>query len=324
MKTTTCEILPCWALDILACPVCHGTLEIIKDDFYCKKCNKVGSWKQGIAWFTVSDNDSSILWYDAKGGTDFQQRTKIHFTMSSLDAVSYHDLLFQYKPISKFSFIADVGSGDGRNTLPWVRDGYNRIIAIDPIADSLKNLRIAALSCHDDASNNLLLIRADARFLPLKDQAIDLALAIESLAYLNDDYQHGLNQCARVLKRNALLIVSETSREGSLIFALLYGGVKQFTSMQGERFVHDGPVESPVKHLIFTENELLERIRQAELTPVHICGLSLLSIIFGYLRGRGEIIKESDRYLPIVNAMLNELRDSGTAYRTHIVIASKQ
>lgn len=315
---------PVWAASLLACPACKEPAGREDGILHCGKCGEVGRWENGIARFSVRTDDPSINWYAAKGGTQFMERTRVPFTMTSLDTPVYHSHLKELAPEDKGSLIVDVGAGDGRNTAPWLDWGYKRIIAVDPVASSLERFGAWAFDTYPDCAGRVLLVEGDARALPVASQVADVALAIESLYYLNEDYARGLGECTRIMSRRGRLMISERSWEGALLMKLLYGGVREVVRMRDNRYVLDGPAEQLVRSRTFTEEELLSIVRDTGLVVEDLKGLSVLSVVLGYLRGEGRISPNDEQYLPEVIALLKALGATGKALRTHIVVARKE
>ena len=161
--------------------------------------------------------------------------------MSALDAEVYHGYLAELRPDDLDAVVLDVGGGDGRNAVPWLRWGFRRVVVVDPVRDALARLRERLAAEHADWLNRVLLIEADARQLPLRERCADRVQAIESLAYLNGDYSSGLVECTRVLADGARLLVADRDYEGGLLARLFYGGgVRGMLEQAPSRDIWDG------------------------------------------------------------------------------------
>lgn len=279
------------------------------------------AWRDGILSYGSKNDDPAIQWYEAKGGTTFAERVHVPYTMSSLDTPIYHGLLDRLRPEDPEALIVDVGAGDGRNTLPFLEWGFRRVIAIDPVRASLDRMREQARRSFPDADARLLLVQADARRLPLLSGTASLVLAIESLYYLNDDHDLGLAECARVLAPGARLLLSDRAWEGGLFTGLLYGGIPELLRVGESRSLRDGAAGSTVQSRVFTEDELVEVVKAAGLRVVEIQGLSVLSLLLGYLRGQGRITEADHPHLPRVVELLDRLGGTNVARRAHAVVA---
>lgn len=313
--------LPFWAGELLACPQCRGPLAYVTSALRCGQCGEVGHYQDGIAQFNVTDNDPSIAWYHSVGGTRFCERAQIPYTMSSLDTPVYHSYLARVRPDRLTSVLLDLGAGDGRNTLPWLSWGYERIVAVDAIAESLARLQARVRDEYPASLENVLLIQADLRRLPLVSGSVARAIAIETLFYLNEDYAAGLAECRRVLEPGGLLLTAERSWEGALLTHLLYGGVEALCQLAKSRDVWDGEPGHRVRSRSFTEEELCAELARAGFVVLEKRGVPVLSVVLGYLRGQGAIAAADETYLPQVRQCLQMLAEQGAMRKAHVVTA---
>jgi SAM-dependent methyltransferase len=235
----------------------------------------------------------------------------------------YHEYLTAFRPKDTCAAVIDVGAGDGRNTLPWLDWGFQRVIATDAVFSSLARLRERLVTDHPEWLERVLLVESDVRRLPLAGNSVEIAFAIESLYYLNEDYDLGLAECHRILKQTGRLFIAERSWEGAVLTRLLYGGVEAMLSLSDSRDMWDGPHRDLVRSRCFTEEALIEILQQHGLTPVERKGLSLLPLVLGYLRGEGKLKRDDQNLLPQVHLLLQKLGERGHMRRTHVVIAEK-
>ena len=147
---------PHWALSVIACPDCYSELSLVATVFQCASCGPVGQWKDGIACFErgrgASDGDESIKWYQSIGGTHYHERAQIPLSMSALDTPVYHQWLLEIAPERLDGPILDVGAGDGRQTDLWLTRGYERVVAVDAVSESLSRFRSRLAAEHPDRS----------------------------------------------------------------------------------------------------------------------------------------------------------------------------
>lgn len=282
-------------------------------------------WQDGVLSFGVAKEDPVIAYYESRGGSRFHERTRIPFTMTSLDTPLYHSMLEEILPADPDALVVDVGSGDGRNTLALLRRGCRRVIAVDPVRPSLLKLAEQGREVCHDLDQRLLLVQADARSLPIKDGVAQLVIAIEALCCLNEDHQSGVAQCARILKRRTgRFLLSDRSWEGALLMRLLYGGVAELLRVGNGRYVWDGPDGTQLRTRVFTEDELVEAVTRAGLKTIARKGLSELSIVFGYLRGEKKNLEQEIHRMPEVLDLLGNLSRHGAARRAHVLTAVKR
>lgn len=312
---------PAWATEVLACPACRSPLSRQESSLRCARCETAGRWDAGIARFGVQDQDPSIAWYEAAGGTCFQDRAQIPYTMSSLDTPVYHSYLQRNQPGSSRDIVVDLGAGDGRNTLPWLAWGYERVVAVDAVVASLARLRTHLLHEHPDWLERVLLVQADVRRLPLASASVTLAVAVETLYYLNEDYALGLGECRRILREDGRLLTAERCWEGALLIHLLYGGVPALCQLADSRDVWDGPADRRVRSRCFTEKELRGELSRAGFEVLETKGVSVLSVVLGYLRGAGCLNAVDEKRQPQVRQCLQMLADRGALRKAHVILA---
>ena len=241
------------------------------------------------------------------------------FAMSSLDTPTYHGFLDAVAPPSLDTPIVDVGGGDGRNAIPWLERGYRCVVVLDAAGEALVRLRANIAARRPEWLERILLIECDARALPLRDACAGTVVAIETLYYLNDDYEVGLRDCVRVLAPGGKLLVSERDREGALMMQLLYGGMSQMLRSYRDDVVWDGP-ERGHRTRAFSERELLDVLTANGLEVLSVAGTSLLSMALGWLNGRG-LLAGAEGEAEEVRAMLAHLGRTGRLRRCHVVIA---
>ena len=216
--------IPNWAWQVLAAPG-GGPLRCEGNILWTGE-RPIGRIDQGVLRFDMPRGDPSTEYYRAMGGAHFHERSAIGYAMTALDTPVYHDYLRDLVPDNRNSLITDVGGGDGRNALPWLRWGFKRVVVVNSTGAALARFRTRVSAENPEWLDRLVLIECDARALPLAGEVADRVLAIESLYYLNEDYERGLRECHRVMRPQARLLLADRSYEGALLTRLLYyGGV---------------------------------------------------------------------------------------------------
>jgi SAM-dependent methyltransferase len=310
-----------WAFDLLRCPESGDALRRDRDRLVLANGSEVSRIEDGIVRFPVLVADDNVRLYRKFGGPHFWERANAGYAMSALDTPVYHDFLQDVSPTSPTGVIVDVGGGDGRNARPWLEKGYRRVVVVDTAADGLARFRTRIGNDHPEWLDRILLIEADARRLPLKAGCAETVMAVESLFYLNDDYELGLRQCKALLAPHGRLFLSERDYEGGLLLQLLYQGVAKMIDASHTRLVVDGPVDDPMISRSFTEQELIALLSANGLAVKSVQGISLFSVVLGWMRNR-HLIGDGDAvHLPAVRAMLGNLGREGRMRRCHVVVA---
>ncbi len=310
-----------WAFDFLRCPETGEALRRDGERLVLPNGSEVGRIADGIVRMPLLVSDENVRIYRKLGGAHFWERANAGYAMSALDTPVYHDFLQDVRPASSAGVIVDVGGGDGRNARPWLETGYRRVIVVDAAGEALARFRARIASDHPEWLDHILLIEADARRLPLKAGCADTVTAIESLFYLNDDYELGLRQCKALLALHGQLLLSERDYEGGLLLQLLYQGVAKTVEASNTRTVVDGLAHEPMVSRCFTEQELVALLSANGLAVKSVQGISLFSVVLGWMRNR-QLIGDGDAvHLPAVRAMLGRLGREGRMRRCHIVVA---
>ncbi|MBV8935492.1 MAG: class I SAM-dependent methyltransferase [Alphaproteobacteria bacterium] len=316
------EQIPEWAWRVLASPG-GGPLRY-QDGLFWAADQPIGRIEQGIIRFNISSGDPSTEYYRSIGGAHFHERSAVAYAMTSLDTPVYHHYLRQFATENHDILVVDVGGGDGRNALPWLRWGFMRVVMVDSTAAALYRFRARVFAENPEWLQRLVLIECDARMLPLAHDVADRVLAIESLYYLNEDYEKGLAQCHRVMRPRARLFLSDRSYEGALLARLLYhGGVGAMLETARSQEMWDGEDRTRVRTRFFLRQELHELVAAQGFQIVETGGISALSLLLSFLSKSGRLGLQSDAYLPAVHQLLIDLGNTGCCSRCHVVIAAK-
>jgi ubiquinone/menaquinone biosynthesis C-methylase UbiE len=322
--STPSAALPPWAREILVSPRTKLPVNEEQGQFVTADGKICGKLNDGIASFPVSRGDLSIEFYRDVGGARFHERAAVPYAMSALDTDVYHGYLAELRPHDSDAVIVDVGGGDGRNAMPWLQWGFRHVVVIDPVRAALCRLRARITAEHPDWLDRLLLIEADARQLPLRGCCAERVQAIEALAYLNEDYEHGLAECIRLMAEGGRLLVADRDYEGGLLTRLFYGGgIKGMLEQAGNRNIWDGNDRSIVRSRSFTAQEFAAMMRDHGLRILSHTGISVVSLILGYERANGRIAAEDEAHLTEVRALLGDLGRTGRMRRSHVIIADR-
>jgi ubiquinone/menaquinone biosynthesis C-methylase UbiE len=284
----------------------------------------IGRIDQGILRFNMPSEDPSTEYYRTIGGAHFHERSAVPYATTVLDTPVYHDYLRQFAPDDHDLLVVDVGGGDGRNALPWLRWGFKRVVVVDSTAAALSRFRTRILAENREWLKRLLLIECDARALPLADETADRVQAIESLYYLNEDYEQGLAQCRRVMRPRASLLLADRSYEGALLTRLLYyGGVGGMLETARSREMWDGEDGQRVRTRCFSREEFHALISAQGFEIIKTGGISAFSLLLSFLSRLDRLGSESEAQLAPTYQLLINLAYTGCCSRCHVVIARK-
>ena len=320
--STGLEQIPGWAWEVLASPGggplrCEGRILWAAD-------RPIGRIDQGILRFDMTSGDPSTEYYRTIGGAHFHERSVVPYAMTALDTPVYHDYLRGLAADNCDILVVDVGGGDGRNALPWLQRGFTRVVVVDSTAAALSRFRTRILAENREWLERLVLIECDARTLPLADETADRVLAIESLYYLNEDYEQGLAESHRVMRPQARLLLADRSYEGALLTRLLYyGGVGAMLETARSREMWDGEDEARIRTRCFSIRELHALVAAQGFEIVETGGISAFSLLLSFLSKWDKLGPESGAQLTAVHQLLISLAHTGCCSRCHVVIAAK-
>jgi SAM-dependent methyltransferase len=321
MKNT----IPAWAAEVLQCPMTSTPLQLEGDRLMTADGTVRAGIVDGVVRFVLPGEDPSIRFYRAAGGAHFQERSRVGYAMTTLDTSVYHGYLSEFRPDDTDALIVDVGGGDGRNARPWLDWGYRRLVVVDAAGEALQRFRARIAERSPEWLDRMLFIEADARRLPLKSGLAARIFSIEALAYLNEDYDRGLSECARVMADAGRLLVADRDYEGSLLARLFYvGGVAGLLEQAGGRDATDGNAEHTVRSRCFTADELASEVSALGLRIVASYGVSALSLILGYLRNVGKLAEGDEERLADVHRLIVTLGREGAMRRSHVIIAERE
>jgi ubiquinone/menaquinone biosynthesis C-methylase UbiE len=322
--TASDRSLPVWAYEILMSPQTRSPLSEQEGRLIAPNGEMAGTFVEGIACFQIPTPDSSIEFYRDVGGARFHERAAVPYSMSALDTEVYHGYLAELRCDDLDALIVDVGGGDGRNAVPWLRWGFRRLVVVDPVRAALSRLRARLAAENPDWLDRVLLLEADARHLPLRDRCAERVQAIEALAYLNEDYSSGLSECIRLLADGARLMVADRDYEGGLLTRLFYGGgIRGLLDQAASRDIWDGNQTRIVRSRCFTAEEFATMVREHGLRILSHGGVSVLSLVLGYERAGGRLSPQDEAHLGEVRALLGQLGRAGSMRRSHVIVAER-
>lgn len=317
------EDLPPWAVSLLRCPRTGDTLRMDGGCLLSTQGMEVGRIEAGVLRIPIEQADEGIAFYRKVGGAHFHERASVAFAMSALDTPLYHSYLNNVRPADLSDVIVDVGGGDGRNARPWLERGYRRVVIVDAAAEALIRFRTRIADENSEWLNCALLIEADARSVPLAGSCAQTVLALEALCYLNEDYEVGLKECARLLARGGRMLISERDYEAGLVMRLLYQGLDGLLQSARTRSLWDGPPSAQVRTKCFTQAELVELLHACGLNVLSVQGMPLLALLLGWMHGQGRLDEGHADRLPEVSRLLAELGREGVLRRCHVVACER-
>jgi short-subunit dehydrogenase/ubiquinone/menaquinone biosynthesis C-methylase UbiE/uncharacterized protein YbaR (Trm112 family) len=239
----TATALNAASLDLLACPACHGDLELTGDlytgNLTCLSCQKVYSIIDGIPRFAPYE-----------GLTGFNQRF----------ARLYDWFSYVYRPFSKIALtllggsehklrrevtdrlephggrVLEVSIGPGVN-LPYLvgQPGVGGVTGLDISVGQLKQCRAYTI----ERSWDVDLFQGDAESLPFKDSSFESVFHLGGINFFNDK-KKAIEEMIRVARPGAKIVIGDETERGAHGYEQVLPGFKE--TFKGER----EPIIAPV------------------------------------------------------------------------------
>lgn len=193
---------------LLCCPADHALLELRADVLVCTQCATQYNIRDGYADLVPrAEFDHTTQYVDGAGAQILDYR---EFGRPLLSAQVKNNLLNDFLKFESSDVVLDLGCGNGKFAY-WNRDKVATMLAAD----------LAAWFA-DRAREELPLLRADLRALPIRDETCDKIFSIDVLEHLTlDDIARVLNEAHRVLKSSGRFFVFSNTREKQTLAPLM-------------------------------------------------------------------------------------------------------
>lgn len=208
---------------LFICPVCHGEIACNEFVAVCQRCG-FRLERDGHVWCNphLAGTEDDNYYQDI----DYMSRASLPFTTTAREAIQYYAHLGTIVgDLGPDIRVLDLGCGDGRFTVHLQAIGIGQIVACDL---DLSNLRRSERRLGVEQRQGIVLLHADALKLPLADGVFDAVFAIGILNTLGGRFVEAASKLHRLLKPGGILVNSEPTLEGSLIFALVRHDLEEF------------------------------------------------------------------------------------------------
>lgn len=232
------------ALDVLACPICHGNLVIAAfpggDGYHCPNCNKDYPVIDGIAHF-IQPEELSGLNETFSGMYDwfswiYRAFSKIAFAYIGMaEEEGRREVTDRLEP--RGGRVLEVSIGPGVN-LPYLvgRPDVGEIVGLDISLGQLKR-------CRDFAAHRgwqVQLERGNAEQLPYQDNTFDGVFHIGGINFFNDK-KKAIEEMIRVAKSGARILIADETEKGAQGYEKYLPGFKD--SFDGKREAIQPPID---------------------------------------------------------------------------------
>lgn len=195
-------------LPLLCCPTDHARLDCREDVLVCSRCATVYPIRDGyVELVPRAEFQRTTQYMDEAGGHILDYRD---IGRPLLSAQVKNNWLNRFIKFEKTDVTLDLGCGNGKFAY-WNRDKVKTMLAAD-----------LAPWFADRAREELPLLRADLRVLPIPDGVINKLFSIDVLEHLTlDDIQRVLDQARRVLVPGGRFFVFSNTREQQTLAPLM-------------------------------------------------------------------------------------------------------
>jgi ubiquinone/menaquinone biosynthesis C-methylase UbiE/uncharacterized protein YbaR (Trm112 family) len=215
------------ALDVLACPECHGVLQIAAladaDGYYCPVCTKIYPVVAGIPHFIQSQeltglNKRFARIYDwASWG--YRLFSKVAFALIGMsEEQGRREVTDRLQP--KGGRVLEVSIGPGVN-LPYLvgRADVGEVYGLDISLGQLKRCRDYVAHQGWDVQLQL----GNAEQLPYQDNTFEAVFHIGGINFFNDK-QKAIDEMIRVARPGACILIADEYEKGAQRYEQLFPG----------------------------------------------------------------------------------------------------
>ena len=209
----------------------------------------------------------------------------------------------------------DLGCGDGRFTEHLINKGVKKVICLDADYEPLHKLSI--YSEKKGFRDKIELIHSGVENIPIKNESVDIVLALGVYYYLGEKQVNGLQETYNKMKKNGILISSDPNLEGialrSLLFNTLEDMVENFTNSNFKEEQNTTKYRFPLHE----EKKLLSLYELSGFNLSHKKGLSIFHQIIRIQYVRGLISKEElENNLHKLKEIFDYLDENGKMNKT--------
>ncbi|MCQ3938408.1 MAG: hypothetical protein DPW18_15370 [Chloroflexi bacterium] len=242
------------SLDLLACPCCHGFLELedgnestlLSGRLTCSRCGRLFPIVEGIPHFIKSEeltgfNRRFSRMYDLTAW-GYRAFSKVAFAFIGMnEETSRREITDRLDP--QGGKVLEVSIGPGVN-LPYIvhRADVGKVFGLDISLGQLKNCQRYAAK----KGWGVDLFLGNAEQLPFKDEAFESVLHVGGINFFNDK-KSAIEEMIRVAKPGARILVADETERGAKGYEKVIPGFKG--SFEGKREEVAPPIDLVPKQM---------------------------------------------------------------------------
>lgn len=268
-----------WKINLLRCNSCGSKLQIEASTFHCVGCDlRLEIDGEVLRNPQITQDQLDTDFYQ---DIDYSSRAAIPFTTTAREQPQYWEHIRKViQSFNKAELVVDLGCGDGRLTQFLLSLGVERVVSIDL---SMLNLKRLEQKLTENEHKKVLLLNSDILCLPLASQSFDIILAIGILNCLGDQFLSGCRVIHKLLKSGGLLVNSEPTIEGSLLYALVNHDIEEFVRVaRTSTKAIDIRGDKDQRYRVFENGEVDKMLAETGLVLRDTFGISVFpSLAFG-------------------------------------------
>jgi SAM-dependent methyltransferase len=214
---------------------------------------------------------------------DYASRAALPFTTTAREEPHYKRHIRRAIDITGPDVLAlDLACGDGRFTRWFLELGVARVVAVDLDLPNLKRLEHLLV---EDQGDRVLIVQGDAFQLPFADGAFDAVFAIGVLSTLGDAFERAVRHLYALIRPRGLLVNSEPTWEGSLLYALVRQDLDEFVEVATELTkAVDIEGDKRERYPVFEDRAVQAQLAECGFEVLETLGIPVFpSLIFGGL-----------------------------------------
>lgn len=275
MKTFTIEDVK----GLIRCNTCGNSLwDEGENKIHCASCKHSIPIVNGVLCPEIKNASSSEKFYSFTGGAKFIEAGFADNITIYSSTRTYKKYLEKWFPSPKGPFL-DLGCGDGRFSLWALEKGFSPVIALDCCRQSLERL---ANTASERNLKGLVPLKASFQETCLVPSVFKSIIAVETLCYLCDTYNSGLELIKKLLLPEGRAMISEFGVHGMSVIDTAAVNVVNMEkeALYGRRLEKYGNRSTEAR--LFTPDELEKLCVKAGLGIIEKGGISPLPMLFNF------------------------------------------